>query len=131
MNRYWTLAEGPVPNWPQPDTFVMREGAVSSPEQGQALTRTIYVSLDPYQWGYKRRRVEPNGAPCHARTVSQVVESRMPGFEAGDLVFNTNGWAEYGLMGEESGGRTTWFPASWTLASGASRWRSASSECWA
>ncbi|QUD88706.1 NADP-dependent oxidoreductase [Phenylobacterium montanum] len=100
MNRYWTLAEGPVPNWPQPDTFVMREGAVSSPEQGQALTRTIYVSLDPYQWGYKRRRVEPNGAPCHARTVSQVVESRMPGFEAGDLVFNTNGWAEYGLMGE-------------------------------
>jgi NADPH-dependent curcumin reductase CurA len=24
----------------------------------------------------------------------------MPGFSTGDLVFNTNGWAEYGLMGE-------------------------------
>jgi NADPH-dependent curcumin reductase CurA len=34
------------------------------------------------------------------RTVSQVVESRIDGLAAGDFVFNTNGWAEYGLMGE-------------------------------
>jgi hypothetical protein len=71
-----------------------------APGPGQALTRTIYVSLDPYQWGYKKRGVEAPGAPCHARTVAQVVESRMDGFKPGDLVFNTNGWAEYGLMGE-------------------------------
>src|SRR5262249_56176946 len=43
---------------------------------------------------------EPAGAPCHARTVSQVIESRMDGFAAGDFVFNTNGWTEYALMGE-------------------------------
>ena len=100
VNRFWTLAEGPVPNLPAPDTFVLKEGEIPSPQPGQALTRTIYVSLDPYQWGYKRRGTEPAGAPCHARTVSQVLKSRMPGFAAGDLVFNTNGWAEYGLMGE-------------------------------
>jgi hypothetical protein len=94
------LADLPVPNWPQPDTFVLREGETPRPGPGQALSRTIYVSLDPYQWGYKKRRTEPAGAPCHARTVSQIVESRMPGFEAGDLVFNTNGWTEYALMGE-------------------------------
>jgi Prolyl oligopeptidase family len=29
-----------------------------------------------------------------------VVESAREGFAAGDLVFNTNGWAEWGLMGE-------------------------------
>jgi hypothetical protein len=100
VNRYWTLADGPVPNWPQPDTFVLREGEMPQPRPGQALSRTIYVSLDPYQWGYKRRGTEPAGAPCHARTISEVLESRMDGYEAGDLVFNTNGWAEYGLMGE-------------------------------
>ena len=99
-NRYWTLADKPVPRWPEADTFDLRESAVPQPGEGQALTRTIYVSLDPYQWGYKRRGVETPGAPCHARTVAQVVESRMPGFAPGDLVFNTNGWAEYGLMGE-------------------------------
>jgi NADPH-dependent curcumin reductase len=100
INRFWTLADGPVPNWPAADTFVLREAAIPSPGPGQALTRTIYVSLDPYQWGYKRRRVELAGAPCHARTVAQVVESRLPGYAAGDLVFCTNGWAEWGLIGE-------------------------------
>jgi NADPH-dependent curcumin reductase CurA len=100
MNRYWTRSEKPLGAWPGADTFVMREGSLQSPAPGQALTRTIYVSLDPYQWGYKKRGVEAPGAPCHARTVSQVVESRMEGFSPGDLVFNTNGWAEHGLMGE-------------------------------
>jgi NADPH-dependent curcumin reductase CurA len=100
MNRYWTLSGKPLGGWPDADTFVLREGPTPEPGPGQALTRTLYVSLDPYQWGYKKRGVEPAGAPCHARTVAQVVESRMDGFAAGDLVFNTNGWAEYGLMGE-------------------------------
>jgi NADPH-dependent curcumin reductase len=100
MNRYWTLSGKPLGGWPEADTFELREDALPRPGPGQALTRTIYVSLDPYQWGYKKRGVEPPGAPCHARTVAQVLESRMDGFKAGDLVFNTNGWAEYGLMGE-------------------------------
>jgi len=99
-SRYWTLAKRPPPPWPDDGTFEMRESEVPSPGPGQALTRTIYVSLDPYQWGYKRRGVEPEGAPCHARTVSQVVESGVEGLSPGDFVFNTNGWAEYGLMGE-------------------------------
>jgi NADPH-dependent curcumin reductase len=100
MNRYWTLSDKPLGAWPDQDTFDLREAPIPSPGPGQALTRTIYVSLDPYQWGYKKRGVEAAGAPCHARTLAQVVESRMDGFAAGDLVFNTNGWAEYGLMGE-------------------------------
>jgi len=99
-SRYWTLAKRPPPPWPDETTFALKEGAVPAPGPGQALTRTIYVSLDPYQWGYKRRGLELEGAPCHARTVSQVVESRIEGLVAGDFVFNTNGWAEYGLMGD-------------------------------
>ncbi|HEY8571575.1 NADP-dependent oxidoreductase [Phenylobacterium sp.] len=100
MNRYWTLADRPVGAWPDARTFELRDGPIPQPGPGQALTRTIYVSLDPYQWGYRRRGVEKPGDVCHARTVSQVVESRIEGLEPGDFVFNTNGWAEYGLMGE-------------------------------
>jgi NADPH-dependent curcumin reductase CurA len=100
MNRYWTLSGKPLGGWPEADSFVLREGPTPEPGPGQALTRTIYVSLDPYQWGYKKRGVEPPGTPCHARTVAQVMTSRMDGYAPGDLVFNTNGWAEYGLMGE-------------------------------
>jgi NADPH-dependent curcumin reductase len=101
MNRYWTLSKKPLGSWPEPGTFEFREEPLPVPGPGQALTRTIYISLDPYQWGYKKRGVEKPGEPCHARTVSQVMESRIAGFAAGDLVFNTNGWAEYGLMGED------------------------------
>jgi NADPH-dependent curcumin reductase CurA len=100
MNRFWTLSDKPVGAWPDAGTFELREGPMPTPGPGQALTRTIYVSLDPYQWGYKRRGSDKPGDPCHARTVSQVVESRIEGLAPGDFVFNTNGWAEYGLMGE-------------------------------
>lgn len=99
-SRYWTLAKRPPPSWPDEGTFALKEAQVPAPGPGQALTRTIYVSLDPYQWGYKRRGVEPEGTPCHARTVSQVLESRIDGLRPDDFVFNTNGWAEYALMGE-------------------------------
>ena len=100
MNRYWTLSGKPLGPWPQADTFELREAPMPAPGPGQALTRTIYISLDPYQWGYKKRGTDKPGVPCHARTVSQVVESRIDGLAPGDFVFNTNGWAEYGLMGE-------------------------------
>jgi len=100
MYRYWTLSGKPLGGWPDKDTFVLAEADVAKPAQGQALTRTIYISLDPYQWGYKRRGVDKPGVPCHARTVAQVIESRMEGFASGDFVFNTNGWSELGLMGE-------------------------------
>jgi NADPH-dependent curcumin reductase CurA len=100
MNRYWTLADRPLGPLPTPDTFEAREAPIPEPGPGQALTRTIYVSLDPYQWGYRRRGVEKPGEVCHARTVGQVVESRIDGIAAGDFVFSTAGWAEYGLMGE-------------------------------
>ncbi len=56
------------------------------------LTRTIYLSMDPYQWGRRRSGVEAPGEVCHGRTVAQVVHSRLAGFNEGDYVFNTNGW---------------------------------------
>jgi NADPH-dependent curcumin reductase CurA len=98
--RFWTRSARPLPPWPEPDTFELKEAPMPTPGPGQALTRTIYVSLDPYQWGYKKRGAEPAGTPCHARTVSQVVESLIEDLTPGDFVFNTSGWADYGLMGE-------------------------------
>ncbi len=100
MNRYWTLAGPPSTPWPTEATYEVAEAAMPVPGPNQALTRTIYVSLDPYQWGYQRRGAVAVGDPCHARTVSQVVASNIDGIVPGDFVFGTNGWAEYGLMGE-------------------------------
>lgn len=100
MNPHWVLARTPPEGWPVEADFAWRETPALSPGPGQMLTRTLYLSLDPYQWGRRRRGVEAPGEVCHGRTVSQVVESRMAGFEPGDYVFNTNGWQTYGLTGE-------------------------------
>src|SRR5271165_2687440 len=82
MNRYWTLSGKPLGSWPEADTFVLREGPRPEPGPGQALTRTLYISLDPYQWGYKeaRRRAARRALPRpHGRASRGKQHGRLPG----------------------------------------------------
>ena len=81
------------------EDFAWQEREVPTPGPGQMLTRTLYLSLDPYQWGRLRSAMEPSGEACHGRTVSQVMESNIPAYAPGDFVFNTNGWRTHGLTG--------------------------------
>jgi hypothetical protein len=99
-NPRWTLARKPPGGLPVPDDFAWIEAPVPEPGHKQMLTRTLYLSLDPYQWGRRRGGAEAVGEVCHGRTVAQVTESRIDGYRAGDFVFNTNGWQTYGLSGE-------------------------------
>ena len=99
-NAQWILARRPVDGSPVDDVFRMVETQIPEPGPNQMLTRTIYLSLDPYQWGRWRGASDPVGRVCHGRTVSQVLESNLDGYDAGDFIFNTNGWQEYGLTGE-------------------------------
>ncbi len=106
-NRYWTRSALPLGPWPEPAAFELREDPVPEPGPGQALTRTIYISLDPYQWGYKKRGVEAPGAPCHARTVAQVIESRMEGGGGGGGgVLGLTAYAGMILQGDPKPGET-------------------------
>ena len=98
-NRMWTLARTPPGGWPVDDDFAWKEPDLPAPGPGQMLTRTLYLSLDPYQWGRLRSTLEPPGEACHGRTVSQVIASNIPGYGPGDFVFNTNGWQTHGLTG--------------------------------
>jgi NADPH-dependent curcumin reductase CurA len=99
-NAQWTLARTPPGGLPVADDFAWRESPIPRPGRDQMLTRTIYLSLDPYQWGRRRGGAESVGETCHGRTVSQVIESRLDGYRTGDFVFNTNGWQRYGLSGD-------------------------------
>ena len=79
MNRQWTLARVPEQAFPQLEDFKLVETPIPTPGAGQMLTRTIYLSLDPYQWGYCRpggpyggkANIQP-GDVLHGRTVSSV-----------------------------------------------------------
>jgi len=99
INQRWILARTPPLGWPSDGDFELQQTDLPEPGPGQALTRTIYLSLDPYQWGRRRSGLEAVGDVCHGRTVSQVVASNDSEFAVGDFIFNTNGWQQYGLTG--------------------------------
>ena len=54
MNTQWLLARTPPGGLPVDDDFRLTETPIPSPGANQMLTRTIYLSLDPYQWGRRR-----------------------------------------------------------------------------
>ncbi len=71
-------------------------------EDGQILTRTIYLSLDPYMRGRMsdaRSYAEPTqvGDVMTGGTVSVVEASKNDKFEEGDIVVTHTGWQVYAI----------------------------------
>jgi len=98
-NRVFTLAERPV-GTPDEDTFGFEERGVPEPGPGEALVRTLYMSVDPYMRGRMRDAesyADPweVGEPLRARVVGEVLESNGAGYEPGDTVVGNLQWADY------------------------------------
>ena len=101
MNRQVALRRRPV-GAPTPDDFELRVAPVPSPEDGEILCRTVYLSLDPYMRGRmeESRSYAPSvalGQPMVGGTVSVVVDSRHPDLAPGDLVAGYDGWQAYAV----------------------------------
>ena len=101
MNRQVALRRRPV-GAPTPDDFELRVAPVASPEDGEILCRTVYLSLDPYMRGRmeESRSYAPSvalGQPMVGGTVSVVVDSRHPDLAPGDLVAGYDGWQAYAV----------------------------------
>lgn len=101
LNRRILFARVPQ-GLPVPADFGQDTVEVPSPAVGQFLSRTLWLSLDPFLRNVMKGHalygvVLRPGDPMHGETVAQVVESRHPGFAAGDHVVVKNGWQEYAL----------------------------------
>jgi len=87
---------------PVTDDFAADEVPVPATGEGQFLSRTLWLSLDPYYRNVMKGsqiyadRLSP-GSPMVGETVARVVESRHPGFREGEYVAVRNGWQEYAL----------------------------------
>lgn len=99
-NRQWKVARSPARGWPTGGDFKFTTNKALEPDENQVSTKTIYLSMDPYQWIRLRAGVEKTGDICHGRTVSQVIKTRNKAFQEGDFIFNTNGWQDFGLVGK-------------------------------
>ena len=63
-NEAWLLGRKPLGGWPTNDDFKWVTQEQYVPHRGQALTRTLYLSMDPYQWGRRRSGAETPGDVC-------------------------------------------------------------------
>ena len=96
MNRRVLLKSRPVGE-PRPTDFEIVEAPLPAAGDGEILCRTIWLSLDPYMRGRMNdvksyaASVEVGGVMVGG-TVSEVLESRHPGFAVGDVVLGYGGW---------------------------------------
>jgi NADPH-dependent curcumin reductase CurA len=100
-NRRIVLASRPEGE-PEPENFRLETGPAPQPGDGQVLLRTLWLSLDPYMRGRMnaaRSYAKPVevGDVMEAGTVSEVVASNNPKFQAGDIVLSRAGWQEYAV----------------------------------
>src|SRR2546426_215224 len=99
VNRRITLAARPV-GLPQESDFALDEVEIGSPQPGEALVRTLWASVDPYQRGRmsEARSYAKSlevGDVITSVNLGEVVESKDPRFSPGDLVVGQLGWQEY------------------------------------
>ena len=100
-NRRILFARSPQ-GLPVPEDFGSDETAIPTPGPGQFLSRTLFLSLDPYYRNVMKNsqiytdRLSP-GDVMVGETVAQVMESRNPEFRSGDYVAVRNGWQQYAL----------------------------------
>ena len=100
-NRRITFARVPQ-GLPVPEDFGSDETAIPTPGPGQFLSRTLFLSLDPYYRNVmKNSQIYADrlaaGDVMVGETVAQVIDSRNPEFRTGDIVTVRNGWQEYAL----------------------------------
>ena len=105
MNRRVLLRRRPVGE-PTPDDFEVVESPVPEPAAGQALLRTVWLSLDPYMRGRMDEGISYTGTPNPALgdvmvggTVSEVIASNHRDLAVGDVVVGAQGWQAYAVAG--------------------------------
>src|SRR5579862_6676768 len=101
VNRQFVLASRPA-GLPEESNFKLIETPIPELKDGEFLARAMYLSVDPYMRGRislaksYAAGVEIGGVMV-AGGVARVVESKNPGFAAGDVVDIYMGWQEFAI----------------------------------
>ena len=101
LNRQVVLKNHPN-GVPLPDDFELTESSAAKPGEGQMLVRNLFFSLEAAIRGWLDGKANyfepiPLGGAIRGPSVARVIESHLPGFEAGDLIFGLHHWEDYSL----------------------------------
>lgn len=108
-NRFWRFDAHPKGN-NFADAFSLQTEGVPAAGEGQVVIKTDYLSMDagtrmwitPRTDGYQPPL--PLGTKMVGLCLGRVVESRAPGFAAGDLVRGFGQWADYAVVDPATSG---------------------------
>jgi NADPH-dependent curcumin reductase CurA len=101
-NQQIVLASRPTGE-PSAANFRLQTVDLPALQDGQVLVQHHFLSLDPYMRGRMNdgksyAQPQPLEAVMIGGTVGQVIESRHPGFAAGDSVVGMGGWQQYSVV---------------------------------
>jgi NADPH-dependent curcumin reductase CurA len=92
---------------PTKGDFQLIEAAIPSPSPGEVVTRTIWLSIDPYMRG-RLREQQTYAAPVGigevmtGETVGEVIASAHPDFRSGEVVVGPRGWQSHCVSNGEA-----------------------------
>jgi NADPH-dependent curcumin reductase CurA len=101
QNKEIRFASRPT-GMPALDNFNIVDAEMPRPNDGEVLVRTLYISVDPYLRGRMRegRSYVPPfevGQVIESVAVGEVIESRSPKLQPGDIVTGMLGWRLYNV----------------------------------
>jgi NADPH-dependent curcumin reductase CurA len=101
VNRQILLVEKPSGKL-GPEHFKLTNAAIPEPNDGEALLRVRYISLDAANRAWMhgatyRSAVEANSVMAGGG-IAEVVSSKAPELSPGDLVFADTGWQDYATL---------------------------------
>ncbi len=91
---------------PSAENFSYEPGPIPEPNDGEVLVRVHYMSLDPYMRGRMDDAKSyaapvPIGGTMEGGGVGEVIASKSPAFQPGDLAFGMLGWATHAVQPAE------------------------------
>lgn len=100
-NKQYILAKRPS-GTPTGEDFQLVERPIPNPGEGEVIIRTLFLSVDPYMRGRMNDRksyVPPYalGEVITGGVVGEVVQSRAPEFQEGEIVLGNLGWQTYAV----------------------------------
>jgi NADPH-dependent curcumin reductase CurA len=103
MAQAWHLVNRPA-GLPTPKDFALRDIPDGPLGEGQLRVRNLWLSVDPYMRGRMNDAKSYAASfalnePMTGGAIGEVVESRIDGFAAGDLILHMGGWRDGGIIG--------------------------------
>ena len=105
LNRQWRVARYPIAGEPiTTELFTWTEEPLPEPGDGEFLVRTICLAPGPAQRGYIQEDhrsfagLVPIGEVMRGRGVGQILASRHPDYEPGQIFLGSLGWQDYSIQ---------------------------------